>query len=300
MSILQYIAAKEFRAIPKGLLVDLGRTPLKARSRFTYSEIPSSAPFKWNHQEHFLLVMNLKGRGVVRYPRHSEPILEGEILLAPPHTPVFLAPAKDWSLRAFTMQSALVNPPSVHQNPWRRINLPCRVPHPGSEDLFNELETLRISLGDPYEGKYSTEYRLLAQSLFQELLSIFLTVGFSNGLLKEQIVIPARLQRAFDHLETRLKFPDLTVDELADKAGVSHKQLIEDFKVHFGETPYQLIQKKRIQLAKHLLNGNPDITLEHIATRCGYRNRSSLHRQFKKHLGISPGEFRSPYSSRDS
>jgi AraC-like DNA-binding protein len=40
------------------------------------------------------------------------------------------------------------------------------------------------------------------------------------------------------------------------------------------------------------LLANPSLSMEEIAERCGFGDKSSLYRAFEKHYGCSPSEYR--------
>jgi AraC-like DNA-binding protein len=57
----------------------------------------------------------------------------------------------------------------------------------------------------------------------------------------------------------------------------------------FQVTEYLLT--KRILQAKGLLEQG-DGSISSIAEKCGFRSLSHFHRMFKRHIGLTPGQFR--------
>ncbi len=292
MTILKNLHPQKAEQLPPLFRQLWTRSLLTAQKGMTYWDVPEGKPYVWRHQEHYLFILNLQGQGRMRFPREQELLRQGNMVLVPPHCPLRLERDRGWGLKIFVIQCALISPPPLNQNPWQRLALPCQVPHPDPESLREELELLRERAEDPPRGRYRDPYGIPAMALLQEQLSLYLMEGFSLGLLKEELPVPPGLKRARLYLHHHYQNPDLQVEDLAREAGLSVNKLIEGFRLHFNETPAQLLHQQRIHLATHLLTGNPDVTLEHIAHRCGYRDRSSLHRQFVKRMGLSPGAFR--------
>ncbi|GEM_PF-2233567 len=292
MSIIQHMEEEKIRKMPQRFLDHWGQALLAPHGGMTYAVVPAEFPYKWVHQEHYLFIMNLEGQGLLKYPRELSWLRQGEMVLLPPHTPVSLKPDTGWSLTILVIQCLQVQPPALHANPWNHITLPVPVPHPAPSPLFHELEGLRRGPDYPDRGRYRTPYRVIVHALLQELLALYLLEGFAQGLLTETSPIPAPFKRANNLLRKGIKNPEFTVKQLAVESGMSTNHLIAGFRQHYGQTPAQFLHQYRVRLAAHLLTGNPDVTLEHIAHRCGYRDRSSLHRQFRKRMGQSPGEYR--------
>lgn len=84
---------------------------------------------------------------------------------------------------------------------------------------------------------------------------------------------------------------DWNVDKIAEQLHIStgHLQLI--YKKNFGVTCMDDIIAGRIQMAKERLLYSSNTILE-ISEKCGYHNVEHFCRQFKKHTGCSPSDFR--------
>jgi AraC-like DNA-binding protein len=53
----------------------------------------------------------------------------------------------------------------------------------------------------------------------------------------------------------------------------------------------ELLQRKRFQMAEHLLM-DTDLTIEEIALDVGYENQSYFFKQFKNRYGVTPRRYR--------
>ena len=63
------------------------------------------------------------------------------------------------------------------------------------------------------------------------------------------------------------------------------------FRDAYGRTPGQWLQQRRLALAKQYLI-NTDCTLRALATLLGFQDEFYFANWFRRHAGISPGQFR--------
>lgn len=85
---------------------------------------------------------------------------------------------------------------------------------------------------------------------------------------------------------------NLTLKELADRAGLSQFHFIRIFKKETGFTPHEYLINTRIATAKYLLK-NTGLSVKDICFSTGFSCESVFCSAFKKHLGITPGQYRS-------
>lgn len=83
----------------------------------------------------------------------------------------------------------------------------------------------------------------------------------------------------------------ITVQDLVAVAGMSRRGLHKAFIEHIGRTPGEELLRVRIERAKRLL-AESEQKLDVLATMCGYQNANSFYMAFKKHVGMSPKEYR--------
>ncbi|MBN8495036.1 MAG: AraC family transcriptional regulator [Burkholderiales bacterium] len=82
-----------------------------------------------------------------------------------------------------------------------------------------------------------------------------------------------------------------TLDELAQRAGLSRTALAERFRQAMGDTPLNHLRLLRMQRAMKLL-ADTALHLEAVASAVGYQDAFSFSKVFKRTLGESPKEFR--------
>lgn len=83
----------------------------------------------------------------------------------------------------------------------------------------------------------------------------------------------------------------LTLSELSKKCFYNPSYFSRTFKERFGITLADYLQRERAGAAVRLLT-ETELSVETIATRCGFCDKSGLYRAFVKHYGITPSEFR--------
>ncbi|MEK4996242.1 MULTISPECIES: helix-turn-helix transcriptional regulator [Paenibacillus] len=90
----------------------------------------------------------------------------------------------------------------------------------------------------------------------------------------------------FNHL-----YEELSLDRLAEVAGLNRSYLSLLFKKETGITISDFIQLERIEEAKRLIEV-PEISLSDIASRLHFNDQSYFTKVFKKYTGITPKQFR--------
>lgn len=90
--------------------------------------------------------------------------------------------------------------------------------------------------------------------------------------------------------QQRLDQP-LTVRDLADHALMSPATLHRRFSAELGTTPLGWLTTERVLLACRLLE-KAELSLDRVAEASGFGTASNLRSQLRKHVGLSPSEYR--------
>ncbi|MFF2040764.1 GlxA family transcriptional regulator [Kitasatospora sp. NPDC058170] len=96
-------------------------------------------------------------------------------------------------------------------------------------------------------------------------------------------------------MEAHLDRP-LTLDDIADHAGLTVRALTRHFRAETGLTPLQYLLRARIQLAQRLLERGDD-PVERIAARTGLGTPANLRHHFQHHTGTTPRTYRTAFRS---
>lgn len=129
------------------------------------------------------------------------------------------------------------------------------------------------------------------------ILDILLTISESetSALLPEDAaafrgVESKKTKLAIDHIFSHYPEP-VSLDRLAEIAGVHPSSLGRLFKKNTGFTPTEFINQVRINHASNLLV-NSSLPILEVATQSGYQNLSYFNRIFKLLKGTSPSQYK--------
>jgi transcriptional regulator GlxA family with amidase domain len=90
---------------------------------------------------------------------------------------------------------------------------------------------------------------------------------------------------------------DLSVPALAARACMSVRNFSRRFGEEVGVTPASYVEAVRVEGAKRLLESTGR-GVEDIACACGFGTVETMHRSFKRTVGVTPGEYRRHFSAR--
>ncbi|NGM84938.1 AraC family transcriptional regulator [Paenibacillus sp. 7124] len=102
-----------------------------------------------------------------------------------------------------------------------------------------------------------------------------------------------KLQPLLAWMEESYGNPDIGLNDLSGRIGVSGRYLNSLFLHTFGLSPYAYFIRLRIRKSKELLIGLPEASVKSIAQRVGFRDASHFVATFRKLSGTTPEQFRS-------
>ncbi len=98
------------------------------------------------------------------------------------------------------------------------------------------------------------------------------------------------VQDTVDHVASHLD-GDLSAAALAARVGVSERHLTRLFLREVELTPGRFVRRARTEAAAQLLTST-DLTMEAIASRCGFGTPETLRQAFQGRYGVSPSHYR--------
>jgi LacI family transcriptional regulator len=87
----------------------------------------------------------------------------------------------------------------------------------------------------------------------------------------------------------------VSVDDVLGEVQVSRKTLELRFRRELRRSPYEEIQRRRMQRVKDLLS-QTDRSMKRIAAECGFRHVENLYNVFRREVGLTPGMYRSRHA----
>jgi len=91
---------------------------------------------------------------------------------------------------------------------------------------------------------------------------------------------------------------DLSLEELANAAGLSITHFSQMFRQSTGQSPHQFVLHQRIERAKEMLRAAENRVLA-VAVACGFKSQEHFARVFRSVCGASPTEYRQEFARRD-
>jgi transcriptional regulator GlxA family with amidase domain len=98
------------------------------------------------------------------------------------------------------------------------------------------------------------------------------------------------VHRVQDYLVTRPE-RNPSIDELGKVAGMSSRNLTRVFRKETGITVKSFAHKVKLQVARDLL-ASPELTVEAVASRCGFKDARQLRRLWRDTFGTNPTSWR--------
>lgn len=130
-----------------------------------------------------------------------------------------------------------------------------------------------------------------ASAIALEGVILEILAEIARSQVKPDVTLAPRwLRHATEIVETRF-LERLSLADIASEVGVHYVHLSRQFHKYNRCTIGELIRKRRIQYASHLL-AHSQTPLAEIALICGFSDQSHLSFLFKRYMGLSPSKFR--------
>jgi AraC-like DNA-binding protein len=122
-------------------------------------------------------------------------------------------------------------------------------------------------------------------SLLFSLLHQLPATAWRNRKLDNRVITGIR------YMEKNITEIEISNKKMADLGGMSVNAFARLFKEQTGYSPRKYLIRMRVEKSCNLLH-HSDLTIEHIASACGFSDRYYFTRTFTKTMNISPGVYR--------
>jgi len=143
-----------------------------------------------------------------------------------------------------------------------------------------------VRQGSPHGALYATSLSLsLASYLFSGHGSGGQTRSRERGTLSS-----TQKALVLELVRHRLA-QDLSLEDLAQAAGVSRFHFLRLFKNTFGVTPHRFVMDQRVDAARRML-AETKLPIAEVAASTGFSSQSHLNTAMRRSLGLTPGQWR--------
>jgi AraC family transcriptional regulator len=154
-------------------------------------------------------------------------------------------------------------------------------------EIGTEVARLMESKADGVELYIDT----LATAMSERLISRQLKRHFAwRGKLHSPPLSPVRIHEIAEYVDANL-CEKISLFQLSAIAGTSASHFVRQFSASVGQSPYQFVLTRRIELAKQLLS-RTDRSIVDIALDCGFSHQEHLNNAFRRRVGTTPAAWR--------
>ncbi|CAJ92887.1 Transcriptional regulator, AraC-family [Cupriavidus necator] len=179
-------------------------------------------------------------------------------------------------------------------DPFRMLRHPIVTRFDGPAGLKDQFVMLLAESAQPGLGS-----RVLIEALLKQCLVMLLRRQMESDdaeLSWTAAVADPRLLLALEKLFEHPEVP-LSVQRLADLAGMSRSAFAAHFERAFGQTPMAMLRAVRLHKAAELL-ATTTLQISQVAHAVGFSSRSNFSQAFHKQHGVDPSGFRQRTTSR--
>jgi len=199
----------------------------------------------------------------------------GDLICAPPNTPLWRRVISP-SLTYHVFQWSFLNPAGKKVNAFPQGKLSMH----DTTRLISTLETLNAFHGKTDAWSYRRQSHLL-----EEVLHLV----WQTQMEPQRIIDPAMNDAA--KLLRKRACDVFAMKEISTVFNLGQVQFTRRFRAAHGSNPIEFLTQIRLEMAQQMLI-ETNLSLDEIASRCGWSSGAYLSHVFKKEMLITPGHFR--------
>jgi len=169
---------------------------------------------------------------------------------------------------------------------WRKrhqFNGRLRLTSSELSTVMTYVEALEAELANRKSG-----FKFMATAAFMQIVG-YLSRSYAQAKHPDSRAL-LRIGAAISHLESNYQEP-VTLDQLATIAHMSNRNFVRSFQAAMGSSPIAHLIQLRVNRGASLLR-RTEQTVTEIAFQVGFGDSNYFTRQFRKVLGVTPGQYR--------
>lgn len=247
-----------------------------------YKELEWSAEVPAHSRTHGAVLLIRAGTGRIIVGSSSHRVRPGDVELYLPREGHAYLPDPGTSLSATVITFVPADDPPTNRalerlGAWRHF------------DSMHEYSPLCEMIGN--EARSELEFRhQAAEHLLASLICMLIARIDPEPANNRIPAIDAAMEQLYRHLDTKLA-------DVAADLGVSPEAIRKQFRRHFGQSPvhyFSAYHSRRLAVALR----ETDATLRELAEQFGFYDEFHLSRVFKRHMGMSPSQYRRSHRGR--
>ena len=269
----------------------------KAGLRLWYNTQSDSYRRHWHDAQE--IVVPLEGNYSVSVQGTNYLLEPGDFFLIPPGELHELSEPSPGARFIFLMDLE----PFCHQIGFLQVrsllSQPVLISFASCPEIYEKIITLFMQIVLLYWGS-SPSWHLLICARMLEIFACYADYRIAGAaprmeMPRENSGLGKKFDRLLEYLQKNYT-KDLSLDEAAQRVGVSKYYFTRVFRSRMGQTFSEYLTYLRIRSAEELLK-NGGVSVADVCTACGYDSVSSFNRNFRKLKGYSPTDFRKLYQA---
>lgn len=250
------------------------RLPFIFHPRYTQRKRTNIANWHVNIE----LLHCIEGSGFVRCGMECTEFAPGDIFVVNPDTPHCIGSEGSVSYRCLIIDSSFCEENGI---PIGKLSFPSLIRDPELRQLYEEAF-------EAYEKRESGALCAIADIRYCVLGLLRCLCGYARQAAENRSDGDKYVKKAISYIRQHMT-EAISLDAVADYAGISKFHLSRQFKAYTGSTVIATVNLIRCTEARRLIEGGMPVS--EAAAACGFENLSYFTRSFKKCFGAVPSEF---------
>ncbi len=159
------------------------------------------------------------------------------------------------------------------------------------DDHFNDEELVRLihRLNDEWNREDIYRNQILRALLIEIMVRLCRHHIVSETMVEKESRTLQKIKQSINYIKNNYR-RDLSLDEIANEAGLSKYHYCREFKKATDLTPVEFINRTRCEFAKNLLESKK-FSIADISEMCGFATSAHFSKTFRGFFGTYPSDF---------